>query len=106
MSHSSMTRAELLTSYRIFLGNLFPSVDVLWEGPTREAENIEIADVKSKDPPGHASIGSDEEERRGSRGGSDGGADLTHIIRIIGVFIGIAFAIVSECCECSEIESC
>ena len=95
--------ADFEYEYRIFLGNLFPWVDTLWEGTNREAENNGIADLKSKDPPGHASIDSDEEERRASRDGNDGGADLTHIIRIIGVFIGIAFAIVSGY---SEIETC
>lgn len=72
-------------------------MDTFWGGTTREAEHNEMADLKPKDPSGHASIGSDEEERRASRDGSDGGANLTQIIRIIGAFIGIAFAIVSNC---------
>ena len=91
--------ADVESYYSICLGNLLPWVDTLWEGTARNAEYNEIADRKSRDPPRHASIGSDEGKRRASRDGSDGGGNLTQIIRIIGVFIGIAFAIVSRCSE-------
>lgn len=79
----------------ILLGGLLPWVDTLWEETMGEYEFSKAAELKSEDRPRRASSGSNAEERPVSRSSSDRGADLTPVIRSIGAFVGIAFAIVS-----------
>ena len=77
------------------LGSLLPWVDTLWEETMQEHRSSSSRDMTSEHRPKSSSSASNEEEGRRPRG-RDSGADLTPVIRGIGAFVGIAFAIVSK----------
>lgn len=77
----------------VALGGLLPWVDILWEDAPQDDKDASgshrLTDSKT-------SNSSDEDERSSSRGGSGFsglGAEWNPIVRSIGAFIGIAFAI-------------
>ena len=78
----------------VLLGTLLPWVDTFWEGTLGEHE-FDLPAEGEKDRPRSVSMSTNEDERPSSRSGSDSDADWTPVIRSIGAFIGIAFAIVS-----------
>ena len=74
----------------ILLGNLMPWVDTLWENTVGDHTAGKTAKVEAK------GVGSNKADRPASRGGNDLGAGLTPIVRGMGVFFGVAFAIVRQ----------
>ena len=74
----------------ILLGNLMPWVDTLWENTLGNHKADKTAKVEKK------SVGSNKADRPASLAGSDLGAGLTPIVRGMGAFFGVAFAIVSQ----------
>lgn len=88
------------------LGSLLPWVDVLWEETLGTAEGNGI--IKAMNGTSISS-GRDSEKDEGptSPTGSGIGADWNPVVRSIGAFVGIAFAIVSPCCplhnDCSRL---
>ena len=77
----------------VLLGGLLPWIDVLWEEVS--GRDIGIFTSKPQDlRPADAS--EDQGARPASRLGSGLGADWNPVVRSIGAFIGIAFAIVSN----------
>ena len=74
----------------ILLGNLMPWVDTLWENTVGDHTAGKTAKVETK------GVGSNKARRPASLARSDLGAGLTPIIRGIGAFFGVAFAIVSQ----------
>ena len=79
----------------VLLGSLLPWVDTLWEETMGDYEHSKAAEVEAEERPWPTIRGSTEEEKPIARANSAGGADLTPVIRSMGAFIGIAFAIVS-----------
>ena len=76
----------------VLLGGLLPWIDVLWEevsGRDVEAFASKPQDSRTTD------ISEDQGPRPASRLGSGLGADWNPVVRSVGAFIGIAFAIVS-----------
>lgn len=80
----------------IILGGLLPWVDVLWEEVLGNSKDVFGSQHKVEDLRRPSTAGGDEEERPGSRSGSGLGADWNPVVRSIGAFVGIAFAIVSR----------
>ena len=80
----------------VLLGSLLPWVDTLWEETMGNYNASKAAEAEAKQRPRHASSGSKEDERPASRVGNDVGAGLTQVVRGMGAFFGIAFAIVSK----------
>ena len=77
----------------VLLGGLLPWIDVLWEEVSwRDAEVFASKPEDSR--PADAS--EDQGPRPASRSGSGLGADWNPVVRSVGAFIGIAFAIVSR----------
>ncbi len=77
----------------VLLGGLLPWIDVLWEEVSgRDAEVFASKPELSR--PADAS--EDQGPRPASRSGSGLGADWNPVVRSVGAFIGIAFAIVSR----------
>ena len=76
------------------LGSLLPWVDFLWEETLGTVEEVGIIESLKDDTRSSGTSG-DEDERPSSWAGSGLGADWTPVVRSIGAFIGIAFAIVS-----------
>ena len=74
----------------ILLGNLMPWVDKLWENTVGDYTAGKNAKVETK------GVGSNKAGRTASLARSDLGAGLTPIIRGMGAFFGVAFAIVSQ----------
>ena len=75
----------------VLLGGLLPWIDVLWE----EFSGIEKAAFSSRPQDSRPTeINGDQSPRHGSGLGSDSGADWNPVVRSVGAFIGIAFAIV------------
>ena len=77
----------------VFLGGLLPWIDVLWEEVS--GRDAEVFASKSEDSR-PADAGEDQSPRPASRSGSGLGADWNPVVRSVGAFIGIAFAIVSR----------
>ena len=76
----------------VLLGGLLPWIDVLWEevsGRDKDVVASKPQDTRS------AEASEDQDPRPASRSGSDLGADWNPVVRSVGAFIGIAFAIVS-----------
>ena len=78
----------------IMLGTLLPLVDKFWEERIRSYGS----DLSAREQKGHSksfNTITDEGERPSSPSRSDSDTDWTPVIRSVGAFIGIAFAIVS-----------
>ncbi len=76
------------------LGSLLPWVDVLWEETLGAAEGVAATKPTNRNSMSSAT-GNENDERPSSRAGSGMGADWNPVVRSIGAFVGIAFAIVS-----------
>lgn len=76
----------------VLLGGLLPWVDIFWEEVLGDDKDV-FARKLGSDDTRSANTNSDEDERTGSRSGSGLGADWNPVVRSIGAFIGIAFAI-------------
>lgn len=77
----------------VLFGGLLPWIDVLWEDISardKEAFASESQDSKAAD------VREEQSPRPASRSGSGLGADWNPVVRSVGAFIGIAFAIVSS----------
>ena len=77
----------------VLLGGLLPWIDMLWEevsGRDKEAFASKSQDARPADDD------EDQDPRPASRPGSSLGADWNPVVRSVGAFIGIAFAIVSS----------
>ncbi len=83
------------------LGSLLPWVDVLWEQTLGTEEGIG-ANRTLKEDSRSSGTSSEEDERPSSRSGSGMGADWNPVVRSIGAFVGIAFAIVGLHCPLYE----
>jgi len=79
-------------SVGVLLGGLLPWVDVLWEEVLGIDKDVFASNAESEES-NLAKRGSDEDERPNARSGSGLGADWNPVVRSIGAFIGIAFAI-------------
>lgn len=77
----------------VLLGTLLPWVDTFWEERLGEYE-FDLPAEGEKHRQRSISTSADDDERPASPSGNDLGADWTPVIRSIGAFIGIAFAIV------------
>ena len=77
----------------VLLGGLLPWIDVLWEEVS--GRDIEVLALKPEDSR-PADVSEDQGPRPPSRSGSGLGADWNPVVRSVGAFIGIAFAIVSR----------
>lgn len=77
----------------IGLGSLLPWVDVLWDETLGQNGD---PNVKSsiQGIPGSSGVDSDDDDQSASRSGSGLAADWNPVVRSIGAFVGIAFAIV------------
>lgn len=76
------------------LGSLLPWVDVLWEETLGTAAGVGMIKPMNGSSMSSGS-NSEKDERPSSRTGSGMGADWNPVVRSIGAFVGIAFAIVS-----------
>ena len=82
------------------LGSLLPWVDILWDNVVekyqeKEKKKGQHREKQDKDVWGSSESTSEDEDQRPSRTpGSSLGADWNPVVRSIGAFIGIAFAIV------------
>lgn len=76
----------------ILLGSLLPWVDILWDDAWGKDEDTTVPEKQPKD----SRPSSEDDENSLSSPGSDLGADWNPVVRSIGAFIGIAFAIVSS----------
>lgn len=74
----------------ILLGSLLPWVDILWD----EALGKDTDTTVPKKQPKESRTSAEDDENPLSSPGSDLGADWNPVVRSIGAFIGIAFAIV------------
>ena len=77
----------------VVLGGLLPWIDILWEDVLGDDKDVFASHVQADSKNSNSS---DEDERTGSRSGSGFsglGADWNPVVRSIGAFIGIAFAI-------------
>ena len=77
----------------VLFGGLLPWIDVLWEeilGRDKEVFASKTKVSKSTD------VSNEQSPRPASRSGSGLGADWNPVVRSVGAFIGIAFAIVSR----------
>ena len=77
----------------VLLGGLLPWIDVLWEEIS--GRDKEVVSSKSQDPK-PTGVSEGQVPRSGMRSGSDLGMEWNPVVRSVGVFIGIAFAIVSR----------
>ena len=77
----------------MLLGGLLPWVDVLWEDVLGNKKEISGSRSNEQEPL-PASSSSNEDKNPGSRPGSGKGADWNPVVRSVGAFVGIAFAIV------------
>ena len=77
----------------VLFGGLLPWIDVLWEDiSARDKEPFSSESQDSKP----ADVREEQSPRPASRSGSGLGADWNPVVRSVGAFIGIAFAIVSS----------
>ena len=77
----------------VLLGQLLPWLDVLWED-VLGIDKFIFASKDDVDDPRPGSSGGDEEETSESKSGRGLGADWNPVVRSVGAFVGIAFAIV------------
>ena len=78
----------------VILGGLLPWIDILWEQFSGMDKEVFASKPQGSRP---ADISEDQDPRPVSRSGSGLGADWNPVVRSIGAFIGIAFAIVRIC---------
>ncbi len=78
----------------VALGSLLPWIDVLWEETLGTAKGVGATKPTNRNSMSRGT-GSENGERPSSRAGSGMGADWNPVVRSIGAFVGIAFAIVS-----------
>lgn len=93
MKHGSWVYLMGWGGVGVLLGRLLPWIDVLWEevsGSDKEALAVRREPEDSRP----LSSSGEEDEQPVSRTGSGLGADWNPVVRSIGAFIGIAFAIV------------
>lgn len=76
----------------VLLGGLLPWVDIFWEEVLGDDKTVFSSNPRPEESR-TASGSGDEEQRPASRLGSGLGADWNPVVRSIGAFIGIAFAI-------------
>ena len=79
----------------VILGGLLPWVDMLWEEVLGDEKDVFVSNSKSTGLRRLSTAGGDEDERPVSHAGSGSGADWNPVVRSIGAFVGIVFAIVS-----------
>ena len=89
----------------VILGGLLPWVDMLWEEVLGNNRDVFASQNKAEDLRRPSTAGDKEEERPGSRSGSGMGADWNPVVRSIGAFVGIAFAIVSRMVPASRLSN-
>lgn len=77
----------------VLIGALLPWVDMLWEEVFGNDKDV-FASRSLPERPVSPIAGEDGDERPASRSGSGLGADWNPVVRGIGAFVGIAFAIV------------
>ena len=77
----------------VLLGGLLPWIDVFWEEVTERDKQAFASNSQISRP---TNISEDQDPRPASRSGSGLGADWNPVVRSVGAFIGIAFAIVSS----------
>ena len=77
----------------VLLGGLLPWIDVLWEEVS--GRDKEVVASKSPDPRA-TDVSEDHVPRSAMRSGSGLGTEWNPVVRSVGAFIGIAFAIVSR----------
>ena len=77
------------------LGHLLPWVDKLWEETVGDHRNGTLTDAETEKRPKDLGKRSSEEEKPTRTASNDIVAGLTPVIRGMGAFFGIAFAIVS-----------
>lgn len=78
----------------VLLGTLLPWVDTFWD-ETAEDQEFDMPAEPKRDRARSVSAGGNDEERPSSSSGKGSSTDWTPVIRSIGAFVGIAFAIVS-----------
>lgn len=78
----------------VLIGGLLPWVDLLWEDVLGNSKDAFVSQSLPERPVSPAS-GEEADERSTPRSGSGLGADWNPVVRGIGAFVGIAFAIVS-----------
>ena len=77
----------------VLLGGLLPWIDMLWEEVSGKNEEDLASESQNSKP---ADVGKDQSPRPALRSGNSLGADWNPVVRSVGAFIGIAFAIVSR----------
>ena len=88
----------------VLLGNLLPWVDTFWQ--EREEDEISLRDPKDEqDRPRSSSPGVSEDGKAASLSQGNFSAEWTPVIRSIGAFIGIAFAIVRGIRYCTMLKA-
>ena len=93
IEHSSWVYLMAWGVVGVLVGGLLPWIDVLWE----EVSGRDKEDLTSKPQDSRpADVSEDQSPRAASRLGSGMGADWNPLVRSVGAFIGIAFAIVSR----------
>lgn len=80
----------------VLLGSLLPWIDTLSEETMGDYEYSKAAEAKTEDRDRRLSTASSEDARPNYQASNDLGASLTPVIRGMGAFFGIAFAIVSQ----------
>lgn len=74
----------------VLLGGLLPWIDVFWEEVLGRDKEVFASEAQDSRP---ADVSEDQDPRPGSKSGSGLGADWNPVVRSVGAFIGIAFAI-------------
>lgn len=77
----------------VLIGGLLPWVDILWEEVLGNSKDVFAISALPERPVSPTAV-EDGDERPSSRSGSGLGADWNPVVRGIGAFVGIAFAIV------------
>jgi len=79
----------------VLIGGLLPWVDILWEEVLGNSKDVFAINALPERPVSPTAV-EDGDERPSSRSGSGLGADWNPVVRGIGAFVGIAFAIVRK----------
>ena len=93
IEQSSWTYLMVWGGVGVLLGGLLPWIDVLWEEVLGRDIGIFVSKPQESRP---VEASEDQGPRPASRLGSGLGADWNPVVRSVGAFIGIAFAIVSN----------
>lgn len=89
----------------ILLGSLLPWVDLLWEEVLGNNKHVFASKGPSERPASPTTTSPNQEIMQATSFGSGLGADWNPVVRSIGAFIGIAFAIVRTSFQCSPLAS-